>query len=59
MKKYKGLLCPVKDSKIPFDLLREVSAANIDLWCEYAINYEGRVGAAIFQTAHQENQCVL
>ena len=28
----------IKDSKIPFDLLREVSAANIDLWCEYAIS---------------------
>ena len=31
----------IKDSKIPFDLLREVSAANIDLWCEYAIATKG------------------
>lgn len=31
----------VKDSKIPFDLLREITAANIDLWCEYAIATKG------------------
>lgn len=31
----------IKDSKIPFDLLRVVSAANIDLWCEYAIATKG------------------
>ena len=31
----------IKDSKIPFDLLREVSASNIDLWCEYAIATKG------------------
>ena len=27
----------IKNSKIPFDLLRQVTATNIDLWCEYAI----------------------
>ena len=31
----------IKDSKIPFDLLRVVSATNIDLWCEYAIATKG------------------
>lgn len=31
----------IKDSKVPFDLLREVSATNIDLWCEYAIATKG------------------
>lgn len=31
----------IKDGKIPFDLLREVTAANIDLWCEYAIATKG------------------
>ena len=31
----------IKDSKIPFDLLREVSASNIDLWTEYAIATKG------------------
>lgn len=31
----------IKDSKIPFDLLREVSAANIDLWAEYVIATKG------------------
>ena len=31
----------IKSSKIPFDLLREVTAANIDLWCEYAIATKG------------------
>lgn len=30
-----------KNSKIPFDLLCEVTAANIDLWCEYAIATKG------------------
>lgn len=30
-----------KNSKIPFDLLREVTATNIDLWCEYAIATKG------------------
>ena len=42
----KGELRPVKanvikNSKIPFDLLREVSAGNIDLWTEYAIATKG------------------
>ena len=31
----------IKDSKIPFDLLREVTASNIDLWAEYAIATKG------------------
>ena len=31
----------IKNSKIPFDLLREVSAGNIDLWTEYAIATKG------------------
>ena len=31
----------IKDSKIPFDLLREVTAGNIDLWTEYAIATKG------------------
>ena len=31
----------IKDSKIPFDLLREITAANIDLWAEYAIATKG------------------
>ena len=31
----------IKNSKIPFDLLREVSAANRDLWAEYAIATKG------------------
>ena len=31
----------IKDSKVPFDLLREISASNIDLWCEYAIATKG------------------
>lgn len=31
----------VKNSKIPFDLLRVVSATNIDLWCEYALATKG------------------
>ena len=31
----------VKNSKIPFDLLREVTSANIDLWTEYAIATKG------------------
>ena len=35
------LTSPLKDSKIPFDLLREVSSTNIDLWCEYAIAMKG------------------
>ena len=31
----------IKNRKIPFDLLREVTASNIDLWCEYAIAMKG------------------
>ena len=31
----------IKDSKVPFDLLREVTAGNIDLWTEYAIATKG------------------
>ena len=31
----------VKNSKIPFDLLREITASNIDLWTEYAIATKG------------------
>ena len=31
----------IKNSKIPFDLLREVTATNIDLWAEYAIAMKG------------------
>ena len=31
----------IKESKIPFDLLREVTAANVDLWAEYAISLKG------------------
>lgn len=34
----------LKDSKIPFDLLCETTANNIDLWCEYAIAMKGVVG---------------
>lgn len=34
----------LKDSKIPFDLLREYTAANVDLWNEYAIAMKGVVG---------------
>lgn len=30
-----------KNSKIPFDFPREITAANIDLWCEYAIATKG------------------
>lgn len=30
-----------KNSKIPFDLLLEDTAANTDLWCEYAIATKG------------------
>lgn len=37
----------IKDSKIPFELLREITAANIDLWCEYAIS--------VFKTDSQKN----
>ena len=36
-----------KNSKIPFDLLREVTAANIDLWCEYAIATKGMAALRI------------
>ena len=31
----------IKDSMIPFDLLRKVSAHNIDMWAEYAISTKG------------------
>lgn len=31
----------LKDSKIPFDLLLEVTASNVDLFCEYAIATKG------------------
>ena len=31
----------IKSSKIPFDLLSEVTASNVDLWCEYAIATKG------------------
>lgn len=31
----------LKDSKCPFDLLLEVTATNVDLWCEYAIATKG------------------
>lgn len=34
----------LKDSKIPFDLLCETTANNIDLWNEYAIALKGVVG---------------
>ena len=34
----------LKDSKIPFDLLREYTASNVDLWNEYAIAMKGVVG---------------
>lgn len=36
-----------KNSKIPFDLLLEVTAANIDLWCEYAIATKGMAALRI------------
>ena len=36
-----------KNSKIPFDLLCEVTAANIDLWCEYAIATKGMAALRI------------
>ena len=36
-----------KNSKIPFDLLREITAANIDLWCEYAIATKGMAALRI------------
>ena len=36
-----------KNSKIPFDLLREVTATNIDLWCEYAIATKGMAALRI------------
>lgn len=39
----------IKDSKIPFDLLREVSAANIDLWTEYAIATKGMPALQFFR----------
>ena len=31
----------LKNSKVPFDLLLEVTAGNVDLWCEYAIATKG------------------
>lgn len=31
----------LKNSKVPFDLLLEVTAANVDLWCEYAMATKG------------------
>ena len=48
----------IKNSKIPFDLLREVTAGNIDLWTEYAIATKGlpALQFAVLQTAYQENQ---
>ena len=36
-----------KNSKIPFDLLCEVTATNIDLWCEYAIATKGMASLRI------------
>ena len=36
-----------KNSKIPFDLLLEITAANIDLWCEYAIATKGKAALRI------------
>lgn len=36
-----------KNSKIPFDLLREITAANVDLWCEYAIATKGKAALRI------------
>ena len=36
-----------KNSKIPFDLLREVTATHIELWCEYAIATKGVVALRI------------
>lgn len=36
-----------KNSKIPFDLLREITAANVDLWCEYAIATKGMAALRI------------
>ena len=43
----------LKDSKIPFDLLLEVTAANVDLWCEYAIATKG-VAAFTFSKGLQD-----
>lgn len=36
-----------KNSKIPFDLLLEITAANVDLWCEYAIATKGMTALRI------------
>lgn len=36
-----------KNSKIPFDLLLEINAANVDLWCEYAIATKGMAALRI------------
>ena len=36
----------IKDSKIPFDLLRELAASNVYLFCEYAIATKGVPAAA-------------
>jgi hypothetical protein len=43
----------LKDSKIPFDLLLEVTANNIDLFCEYAIATKG-VAAFTFSKGMQD-----
>ena len=37
----KEMTTALKDSKVPFDLLCEETAANIDLWCEFAIATKG------------------
>ena len=36
-----------KNSKIPFDFPREITATNIDLWCEYAIATKGMAALRI------------
>lgn len=43
----------LKDSKIPFDLLLEVTASNVDLFCEYAIATKG-VAALTFSKGLQD-----
>ena len=43
----------LKDSKIPFDLLLEVTASNVDLFCEYAIATKG-VAAFTFSKGLQD-----
>lgn len=37
----KEMATALKDSKVPFDLLCEETAANIDLWCEFALATKG------------------